>query len=494
MFMAKKINLLTFNWMYKENLVGNYLNDTNPNLRELGTLSSFVEEVLKNYSEINVFNNYLYDYSIPQISKQFDILKFCSDLIINIELKETSTEEKTKKQLKENYYYLESTGRDVYTFSYVKSNKSIYQYVDEEDQLHRVDFGEFVNWLEAQRMSYMENEDLDEIFKPRQYLVSVFNDTDKFLNNEYFLNDLQRMFKKEFEESDKLFKAIKGEAGTGKTLLLYDIAKDYKDKEDSVLIIHCAQLNIGHDNLIQLGWDITPIKYYGDSLKTGLKAIFIDEAQRLSQNQFQTITDFARSNNIKVYFSYDPEQYLHINEKTRDIANEILGLGSEVINKILTGKIRSNKEINLFIKKIFNNTHNHASNNKFRDFIEVLYFDEINIANSYIEELVDSSKGKATILNFTDDVITRRKYQRYNNVRAKLNAHEVIGQEFNHVVLTLGDYVEYDAQGELYATCVSYYDVVRMFYQLATRTKEKLTLIIIDNKVLAQRAIKVLNQ
>ncbi|WKA53433.1 DNA/RNA helicase domain-containing protein [Planococcus shixiaomingii] len=492
--MVKKINLLTFNWMYNEGLVENYLNDPKLRLRELGTLSSFVDEIMKNYSEINVFNNYLYDYTIPQISKQFDILKVGRDTIINIELKESSTAKDIKKQLKKNYYYLRSTGREIYNFTYEKSSNSIYQYDAKEDSIEIVDFGDFIEWLEGQRIGYLEDEDLDEIFKPKQYLVSVFNDTEKFLKNEYFLNSLQQTFKNEFEESGKLFKAIKGEAGTGKTLLLYDIAKDYKERGDSILIIHCAQLNIGHDNLIQSGWNITPIKNYRDSLKTEIKAVFIDEAQRLTQYQFQYITDYARRNNIKVYFSYDPEQYLHLDEKRSDIANKILGLKSEVINKSLTGTIRSNKEINLFIKKIFDSTHNHTSSYKFRDFIEVLYFDEITLANSYIEELVDSSKGEATILNFTDDLVFKRRYQHYNNVRAKLNAHEVIGQEFNHVVLTLGDYVEYDAQGELYATCRSYYDVVRMFYQLATRTKEKLTLIIIDNKVLAQRAVKVLNQ
>ncbi|MGE7920701.1 DNA/RNA helicase domain-containing protein [Viridibacillus sp. NPDC093762] len=492
--MLKKINLLTLNLMNKEGLAGNYLNDSKPNIRELDTLSSFVEEILKNYSEINVFNNYLYDYSIPQISKQFDILKVASDFIINIELKETSTEEKIKKQLKENNYYLRSTGREIFTFTYVKSSNSIYQYIAEEDRLDVIDFEGFVEWLEGKRISYLEKEDINEIFNPKQYLVSVFNDTEKFLRNEYFLNDLQQRFKKEFEGSSKLFKAMKGEAGTGKTLLLYDIAKDYKDRGDSILIIHCAKLNIGHDNLIQSGWNITPIRDYRKSLTTEIKAIFIDEAQRLTGNQFQNITAYARENKIKIYFSYDPEQYLHLDEKTSDIANQILGLNSEVINRILTGKIRSNKEINHFIKKIFDSQHNHTSTYNFRDFIEVLYFDEIETANSYIEELVDSSKGKATILIFTDDLVTRRKYERYNNVQAKLNAHEVIGQEFNHVVLTLGDYVDYDAQGKLYATCRSYYDVVRMFYQLATRTKEKLTLVIINNKVLALRAVKVLNQ
>lgn len=480
--------------MYKEGLAGNYLNDIKPNIRELDTLSSFVEEILKSYSEINVFNDYLYDYSIPQISKQFDILKVASDIIINIELKETSTEEKIKMQLKENNYYLRSTGREVLTFTYVKSSNSIYQYIAEENRLDIIDFEGFVQWLEGNRVSYMEEEDINEIFKPKQYLVSVFNDTEKFVRNEYFLNDLQQRFKVEFEKSSKLFKAIKGEAGTGKTLFLYDIAKDYKDRGDSILIIHCAQLNIGHYNLIQSGWSIIPIKNYSGSLTTEIKAIFIDEAQRLTGYQFEIITDYARENKIKIYFSYDPEQYLHLNEKTSDIANKILGLNSEVINRVLTGKIRSNKEINLFIKKIFDGQHNHTSNYEFRDFIEVLYFNEIYTANSYIEELVDSSKGKATILSFTDDLITQRKYQRYNNIQSKLNAHEAIGQEFDHVVLTLGDYVDYDAQGKLYATCSSYYDVVRMFYQLATRTKEKLTLVIINNKVLAQRAVKVLNQ
>lgn len=108
--------------------------------------------------------------------------------------------------------------------------------------------------------------------------------------------------------------------------------------------------------------------------------------------------------------------------------------------------------------------------------------------------MIDSSKGEATVLNFTDDLITTREYQHYNSPQAILNAHEVIGQEFNHVVITLGDYIEYDTSGKLYATCSSYYDVIRMFYQLATRAKEKLTLIIINNKDLAQRAVKVLNQ
>lgn len=480
--------------MFKEDLAEDYLNVNKINSRELKTLSSFVEEIGKRNSEINIFNNYIFDYSIPQISKQFDILKINSDFIINIELKETSTEEKIKKQLKENNYYLSSTGRSVWTFTYEKSSNLIYEYIADEDRLDIVDIDDFVKWLEKMQTSYLENEDLNELFNPRQYLVSVFNNTEKFIDGNYFLNDLQQLFKKEFDESNKLFRGIKGEAGTGKTLLLYDIAKDYKNRGESILIIHTANLNRGHDILKHKGWNIAPIKNYQSYLKEELNAIFVDEAQRLKGNQFEVITKFARDNNIKVYFSYDPAQYLHRIEKASDTANKILGLNSEVINKALTGKIRNNKEINIFIKKLFDSQHNHTSDFYFRNFVEVVYFEDISTSDQYIEELIHSSKGEATVLGLTEDLYNSRQYHRYNNKQATLNSHEVIGQEFNHVVLTLGNYLGYDANGKLCATCSSYYDVERMFYQLTTRAKEKLTLIIIKNKDIARRSVKVLNQ
>lgn len=491
--MVKRLNLLTLKLFFEEGLAEEYLNKSSINKRELATLSSFVEEVEKISQKVNIFNDYFYDYSIPQISKQFDILKVTEDYIINIELKEMSTEEAIKKQLKENNYYLSSTGREVWTFTYVKTSNSLYQYTKVDDTLHLIEFEGFVQWLEEKEMKYGENEDLNGLFDPKQYLVSVFNDTSKFLDNQYFLNDLQQRFKKEFKESGRLFHAIKGEAGSGKTLLLYDIAKEYKENK-AILVIHCAQLNLGHYNLNEDGWNIIQIKNYKSSLKPDLDAIFVDEAQRLRGYQLQDIVEFARENNIEVYFSYDPEQYLHLDEKTSDIANRILGLGSEVINRNLTGKIRSNKEITTFIKKIFDTSHNHTSNMDFRRFIEVIYYNEIADANIFTRELIDSSKGEATVLSLTPDVVKERKYQRYNSVQATLNSHEVIGQEFNHIVLTLGDYLNYDAKGKLNATCDSYYDVVRMFYQLATRAKEKLTIIIINNVEIATRAVKVLNQ
>ena len=54
--------------------------------------------------------------------------------------------------------------------------------------------------------------------------------------------------------------SITGSAGTGKTLLTYDIAKDLKEDRKKYLIIHCGLLNSGHDKLNdEHDWEIIPI-------------------------------------------------------------------------------------------------------------------------------------------------------------------------------------------------------------------------------------------
>lgn len=57
------------------------------------------------------------------------------------------------------------------------------------------------------------------------------------------------------------FFCISANAGTGKTLLLYDIAKEILNRGKHVKIIHCGLLNEGHKLLRDnYGWDIVPIR------------------------------------------------------------------------------------------------------------------------------------------------------------------------------------------------------------------------------------------
>ena len=94
-----------------------------------------------------------------------------------------------------------------------------------------------------------EFDDINKLFNPSNYLISPFNSTKKFMEEEYFLTEHQEEIRtnvmKVVETSTTEFMALTGAAGTGKTLLTYDIAKELRNKGKRVLIVHCAQLNSG---------------------------------------------------------------------------------------------------------------------------------------------------------------------------------------------------------------------------------------------------------
>jgi Cdc6-like AAA superfamily ATPase len=80
----------------------------------------------------------------------------------------------------------------------------------------------------------------------------------------YFLTDLQETFKNQIKlhkPTPNTFVSIVGSAGTGKTLLTYDLVKEYIKAKKKVLIFHCGNLNSGHSILINsYNWTIAPIK------------------------------------------------------------------------------------------------------------------------------------------------------------------------------------------------------------------------------------------
>lgn len=73
-----------------------------------------------------------YGFSIPQISKEFDLLKiFENDVVVNIELKSNDIAlDKIEYQLRKNRYYLSHLKKKIYNFTYVDSgeNGEIYSY------------------------------------------------------------------------------------------------------------------------------------------------------------------------------------------------------------------------------------------------------------------------------------------------------------------------------------------------------------------------------
>ena len=167
-------------------------------------------------------------------------------------------------------------------------------------------------------------------------------------------------------------------------ITIYDIAKQLKEKGKKALIIHCGYLNDGQEELRSNGWEITPIKHYSQAQFIDYDLVIIDEAQRLRSYQLNEFIEKIKVNKGRCLFSYDKLQTLANWEEERDISAQINSIESIVKYK-LSDKIRTNKEIAVFIKMLFNRNRVLTITNK--NNIEINYFNSTKDAKSYLEIL-----------------------------------------------------------------------------------------------------------
>ena len=98
---------------------------------EVNDLKSLIKILNDRDGIKSIFNQFYVGYKIPQIAKEFDLLRFGIDSVINVELKNSSTEEKILKQLKQNRYYLSFLNKKIYNYTFVENTKKLYLLNDE---------------------------------------------------------------------------------------------------------------------------------------------------------------------------------------------------------------------------------------------------------------------------------------------------------------------------------------------------------------------------
>ena len=453
---------------------------------ELDCMTSFIELFKTTHDSISLLDNFFVGYIIPQIGKEFDLLRFNKTNVVNIELKSKASEEKILKQLKRNRYYLQFLDREVSLFTYVQETEKLYML--DKEQLTPVSFDDLYKELIK---DCDEFDDINKLFNPSNYLISPFNSTKKFMEEEYFLTEHQEEIRtnvmKVVDTSTTEFMALTGAAGTGKTLLTYDIAKELRNKGKRVLIVHCAQLNSGQ-RILQNNykWDICMAKTIKDTDLTQYDIIIVDEAQRIYQAQFNDIKVNVEGKKMKCIFSFDEKQYLHNNEKSRNMAGQISAILTQPIYK-LTDKIRTNKEIASFIKPLFD-CNEKLSNLKYAN-IDLCYCSqeqEVILLSKHLQE-----KGWK-IPKYTPGRISKFCYEGYGTAEEE-SAHEVIGQEFDKVVAIIDNNFGYDEGGKLIANN-RYYSQRQMLYQILTRTRQRLYVIILSNEPMLKRCLEILKR
>ncbi len=195
---------------------------------EYALISEIVDRLIQLTDSQNVFENWYYSFTIPHIGKEFDLLKIGRNHIVNVELKSREVEEdKILRQLTQNRGYLKHLGRTIYSFT-------IYQCADGTAKLVKYKKGNLVESSFTELVSRIETleepleDGIENLFKPGDFLISPVNTPDKFLENQYYLNNQQNFIKQMILKGigrKTRYWGISGAAGTGKTLLLYDLAR-----------------------------------------------------------------------------------------------------------------------------------------------------------------------------------------------------------------------------------------------------------------------------
>lgn len=467
-------------------------NKTIEKRHEFKSLKLFVDKMVEYGLNIQDLEGFYLNYQIPQISKEFDLIKISENYVLNIELKSKYVEvHQIKKQLIQNQYYLSVCQKNIIQYSIITDDFKCYKV--EKEELVNADPNEIVNTLKKLNTIYEIN--IDEMFCPKKFLISPLNDFGKFMEKQYYLTSQQEKIKsdilKEIQDENNNFFKLSGDAGTGKTLLLYDIAVELANHY-KIIIFHCGKLpKENHLNKIHSNIKIKEIETINYYLNNNFESnkfdfIFIDESQRIYPDQFNDIVNYVNTNKKKCVLSIDPKKTLSNFENRNNINDKIKEFKNLVIHN-LSNKIRISGEIYSFTRLLFDLNEKPKMKKNYSN-IDILYANNETEAKQIIH-YYENTKNYIFI-NYTASFYVSSSISDYST---EYHTHNVIGQEFDNVMMLINEDFYYE-NNKLCAKPHPNPDYlyVKLLYQGATRAREKLCLVVKNNLDFYEKILQTL--
>ena len=319
---------------------------------ELESMRSLVRELEAHMDEVYALR-FFYSFQIPRLGKEFDLLQIKDEQIVNIELKSGAVSDETiRKQLIQNRYYLSVLGRPIYSYTYISSQNRLVRLTN-HDHIVEADWQQLCGLFKNKSSDY--GGEIEDLFQAEMYLISPLTEPLKFLRKEYFLTsqqrDIKRQILKRIRTEHTGYYSFSGLPGTGKTLLLYDIAMKLSQKH-KVCMIHCGETGnkweILHERLRRIDfWSDNQIK--NPINLEDYNAILVDEAHLLSAEKLELLLECVKEQ--PVIFSSDVEDMISSKEIDRRGMYRIEHLPGIQIFR-LTNRIRANAEVSSFIQNM----------------------------------------------------------------------------------------------------------------------------------------------
>ena len=508
-------------------------------LESMKALTAELETCMEDVYALRFF----YSFQIPRLGKEFDLLQIKEDQIVNIELKSgVVSDEAIRRQLLQNRYYLSVLGRTIHSYTYISSQNRLIRLTN-HDHIAEADWDELCRSLKRESPDYDGN--IEELFRAELYLISPLREPERFLQKEYFLTaqqrDIERQILKGIRTKHSGYYWFSGLPGTGKTLLLYDLAMKLSVRQ-RVCMIHCGESGedwrILHKRLRRIDFlsdrqlsfqaakqtmteNVCTEEAMDDTFWEPYSAILVDEAHLLSVEQLKILEE--RKKQVPVIFSSDTEDMISPEELDREISQRLASL-PDVQNFHLTNRIRTNAELSSFIQNMMDLSRRKGQSSYPN--VEVVYANDDAEAlcllqgyarrgylyqTSDVQISADSVNNAQISADSVNDAQTNDS--QINDVDVKTNdgktklANSTV-RDVNRLVVVLDKRYYYDEDGYLRAkkSCEAPYETertrttpgedrksdVRILFHQLNQAKEKLAFVIKDNPAVYDTILNLL--
>ena len=319
---------------------------------EINSMRALVDQLEKYMPEVYRLRLF-YSFQILRLGKEFDLLQVKENQIVNIELKSGAvSEDAIRRQLIQNRYYLAILGRPVRSYTYISSQNRLVRLTN-HDHIVEAEWEQLC--AELQEKSADFSGDLEDLFQAEWYLISPLTQPERFLKKEYFLTAQQKDIERQILKSIRIKRGgyyhFSGLPGTGKTLLLYDIAMKLSGRQ-MVCIIHCGasgqEWKRLHERLRRIVW-VSDLQITAEMRLDEYGTVLVDEAHLLDKETLENIVEAAGKR--PVIFTSDCEDQLSPEEVDQSVKLGIAKL-PEIQTFRLTNRIRTNEEISSFVQNM----------------------------------------------------------------------------------------------------------------------------------------------
>lgn len=438
---------------------------------------------------LQYLDGFWFSYTIAHISKEFDLLKFSEngDCILNIELKsEAIGEERIRAQLEQNRYYLSNISGSIYSFTFVMETCTLYQ-LNDRKYLKECSFEDLAAVLRRPAFTSYIKEDLDRWFRSSDYLISPVASPERLLQGKYFLTNQQWEFRRTVLARINAFResssdtapessgdsqvpviTVTGEAGTGKTLLLFDLALELSKKK-KVLFLHGGPLRNGHrliDSRLKNVAVLSGTDPVSDPLPGDFSCLLIDEANRLPGALLSSLLDSASEAGTPCVLAYDRHSLLGSLSPLQE--TETVLESRKTLSLEFSGNIRINRPVFSFLRALFHQ----------KDRPE-------NADYSCVDVLYAQNRKEKKLL---EDFYRSKGYQVIRTNPGSSDTEDVIGEEYENVLVTLDRNYYYNESMHL---CAKGKHSLLPLYEGLSRTRERLCLLITGNEKLFSQILSL---